>query len=105
MKQMSVEELARLREQGEAFTLLDVREPWEFQRCAIPRSLHLPMGSIPSRLEDIPRDLPVVCLCHHGARSMQVAIFLERQGFAPVYNLEGGIDAWSRRIDPTCPTY
>ncbi|HEX4918528.1 MAG TPA: rhodanese-like domain-containing protein [Limnobacter sp.] len=107
MTQLSATELAKWMNsaQSEAPLLLDVREPWEFEVAHIAGSLHLPMGSIPSALEQIPTQRPVVCVCHHGIRSQQVALFLKSRGFNPLYNLSGGIDAWSREVDPTCPTY
>jgi rhodanese-related sulfurtransferase len=89
--------------------LLDVREPWEFALAAIRidglRTLSMPMQSVPERLGELDRAQPVVCICHHGARSAQVVAFLERQGFEAVYNLAGGIDAWSMQIDPGVPRY
>jgi len=86
--------------------VLDVREDWEAQICGLPGSLHIPMRQIPSRLREIAdAQRPVVCYCHHGMRSMQVAMFLEHRGVAEVYNLVGGIDAWARQIDPSCATY
>jgi rhodanese-related sulfurtransferase len=85
--------------------LLDVREPWEIQLVALPGSLCIPMGEIPSRLSEIPASQPVICVCHHGVRSMQVAFFLEQRGIETVYNLQGGIDAWAREVDPSCATY
>jgi rhodanese-related sulfurtransferase len=89
--------------------LLDVREGWEFALAAIhvdgARTLHIPMGEIPGRLLEIGSAQPVVCICHHGARSAQVVAFLERQGYADVYNLAGGIDAWSQQVDPDVPRY
>lgn len=85
--------------------LLDVREDWEVEIAALPDSLAIPMHEIPARLDDIPRAHPVVCICHHGVRSLQVAHYLARQGFGPLFNLTGGIDAWAREVDPGCPTY
>ncbi len=89
--------------------LLDVREPWEVQRAAVPlpaaQQLHLPMASLPLRLAEIPRTQPVVCICHHGARSAQVVAFLLRQGYTSVYNLAGGIEAWATHVDPGVPRY
>jgi rhodanese-related sulfurtransferase len=85
--------------------ILDVREDWEFKLCHLPGSLHIPMREIPSRLQELDRTRPVVCLCHHGMRSMQVAMFLEHHGIDEVYNLSGGIDAWARQVDPSCATY
>lgn len=85
--------------------LLDVREPWEFETCRIKDSMPLPMRTIPARLGELDEDAPIVCICHHGARSMQVAHFLEQHGFTEVMNLTGGVDAWSRQVDPTMPRY
>jgi rhodanese-related sulfurtransferase len=85
--------------------LLDVREPWEFQTCRIEGSLSIPMQAIPERLQELDEDGPIVCICHHGARSMSVAAFLERNGFAQVINLTGGVHAWALQVDPAMPTY
>jgi rhodanese-related sulfurtransferase len=85
--------------------LLDVREPWEVAICALPGSTFIPMREIPARAGELDPARPIVCLCHHGMRSMQVAAFLEHRGFTNVSNLAGGIDAWSRDVDPGCPTY
>jgi rhodanese-related sulfurtransferase len=85
--------------------LLDVREPWEFQTCHIAGSVSMPMTGIPARLIELDEDAPVVCICHHGARSMSVAAFLERNGFTQVTNLAGGVHAWAQQVDSTMPTY
>jgi len=89
--------------------VLDVREPWEVQTASVKPDgfelLHLPMASIPSRLDEIPRDRPVACLCHHGARSAQVAHFLMNQGYTRVANIAGGIHAWSQEVDASVPVY
>jgi rhodanese-related sulfurtransferase len=85
--------------------LLDVREPWEYQRARIEGSRLVPMRELPARVAEIDDDKEVVAICHHGGRSMQVAMFLEWQGFKRVHNLMGGIDAWSRTVDPSVPTY
>ena len=85
--------------------LLDVREPWEFERCHIEGSQLLPMGEIASRAGELDSAKEVVVICHHGGRSMQVAMFLEKQGFSEVINLAGGVDAWARTVDPGMPVY
>lgn len=85
--------------------LLDVREPWEFDTCQIPGSQLMPMASIPARQEELDPETPIVCICHHGARSMQVAAFLERAGFNDVSNLTGGVHGWALQVDPGMPTY
>ena len=85
--------------------LLDVREPWEWQTARIEGAQHIPMRDIPARLGELDPDQEVVAICHHGARSQQVAMFLEKNGFAKVHNLMGGVDAWSRTVDPAVPLY
>ncbi|HJV81265.1 rhodanese-like domain-containing protein [Noviherbaspirillum sp.] len=85
--------------------LLDVREPWEFQTCHIEGSLPMPMNSVPARLQELDDDAPIVCVCHHGGRSMSVASFLERNGFTQVINLTGGVHAWAQQVDGSMPTY
>lgn len=85
--------------------LLDVREPWEYEKARIEGSRLVPMREVPARLAEIDEDSELVAICHHGGRSMQVAMFLEKQGFKRVHNLKGGIDAWSRTVDPSVPIY
>ena len=85
--------------------LLDVRENWEFETCHIEGSTLIPMNTIPGRIDDLDEDAAIVCICHHGARSMQVAAFLERNGFAHVSNLTGGIHAWAVQVDGAMPKY
>ena len=89
--------------------VLDVREPWEWQTASVRTDdaewLALPMRAVPVRLAELDPTRPVACLCHHGARSMQVASFLKHHGFDHVANLTGGIDAWSREVDPSVPRY
>jgi rhodanese-related sulfurtransferase len=88
--------------------LLDVREGWELQTAsAKPEALdllHMPMQSIPARLNELDKSRPIACLCHHGSRSMQVANFLMQHGFE-VVNVAGGIHAWSAQVDPSIPVY
>ncbi|MFM9433910.1 rhodanese-related sulfurtransferase [Janthinobacterium sp. CG_23.3] len=85
--------------------LLDVRENWEFETCRIEGSTLMPMNTIPARIDDLDEDAHIVCICHHGARSMQVAAFLERNGFAHVSNLTGGVHAWAAQVDAAMPKY
>lgn len=109
MQALSVRELAAFAEQHPRALLLDVREPWEvaLARIVVPgmEARQVPMGEIPSRLQELDPQQPVAVYCHHGVRSLQVVAFLSRQGFDVVYNLAGGIDAWSQEIDPTVPRY
>jgi rhodanese-related sulfurtransferase len=85
--------------------LLDVREPWETQICQIAGAELIPMRAVPGEVHRLDTDRPVVCICHHGHRSAHVAMFLLREGFADVYNLAGGVDAWARQVDPSMSVY
>lgn len=94
---------------GPAPLLLDVREAAECHVASVrPLGAELrqwPMHTIPARLADLNREQPIAVLCHHGGRSMQVALFLQQQGFTRLANVAGGIDAWSLQLDPTVPRY
>lgn len=101
--------LASVADQGRPL-VLDVREPRELALARItPEAgfdvLEIPMGVIPLRLPDIPGDRPIACLCHHGGRSMQVAMFLRAHGYPWVANVLGGINAWAHERDPSLGTY
>lgn len=85
--------------------LLDVREPWEYQTCRIEGSTLAPMNTIPARAQELDPETETVVICHHGARSLQVALFLERNGFSNLYNLQGGVDAWADQVEPSMPRY
>lgn len=85
--------------------LLDVRENWEFEKCHIDGSVQIPMNTIPARIDDLDENAEIVCICHHGARSLQVAAFLERNGFGQTVNLTGGIHAWALQVDGTMEKY
>lgn len=108
MQQLSAPELHE-RCAAMAPLLLDVREDWEVALAAIrpPGAAwrHIRMGEIAERFTELPAGQPIVCLCHHGVRSLQVAAFLEQRGFEQVFNLSGGIDAWSCQVDPSVARY
>ncbi|MFB6259021.1 MAG: rhodanese-like domain-containing protein [Flavobacteriales bacterium] len=104
MKEMSVHELKEKLDNGEAIKVIDVREPDEAEICTIGAEL-IPMGSIMDRVEELPRDRPLVIHCRSGKRSGKVVEKLEELGFDNTYNLEGGILAWSDEIDPSLPKY
>jgi rhodanese-related sulfurtransferase len=109
MNQLPVTEVERwIGEAGPAL-LLDVRDAWEFRLAAIrvngASTLNLPMGQIPQRLTELDPAQSILCICHHGMRSAQVVAFLERSGYDSVYNLAGGIEAWSTKVDPAVPRY
>lgn len=91
---------------GEQMTLLDVREDWEIALAPVPSAtIHIPMGELSDRIGELEPNKETVVICRSGGRSAQVADFLERQGFGKVFNLSGGILAWSRVIDPSIPQY
>ncbi len=98
---------------GHTPLVLDVREAWELQTAAIANDvaangfqvLHMPMRTVPARYLELDKHQPVACLCHHGARSMQVAMFLENNGFSQVVNIQGGIHAWASEVDARVPLY
>lgn len=89
--------------------VLDVREPHELQTASVTADgftlLTIPMGTIPARLAELDPAKPIACLCHHGARSQQVANFLHSHGFEQVVNIAGGIHAWSDERDPSIARY
>lgn len=103
--EIEVEELHAGRTDGRKIAVVDVREPWEVAICALPDSRNVPMAALPQSLNDLPHDGVLAVVCHHGARSLQAAAWLRRQGFDNAVSLRGGIDAWARRIDPTMATY
>lgn len=110
MQQLAVDQLASFcAAQTRPVTLLDVREPWEVALATLrldgTTPAFIPMGEVTRRFGEVDPSHLVVCLCHHGMRSLQVVAFLSRQGYPSVYNLAGGIDAWSTTVDPAVPRY
>lgn len=115
MQQLSGRDLLDLQAQASAGgaepgpLLLDVREPWELAIARVRleglASAHIPVNDLPGRWRELDPAQPVVCICHHGVRSAQAARFLERQGVEVVYNLAGGIAAWSDEVDAAMPRY
>ena len=105
MVSISVEALKALIDANGDIFLLDVREPWEFELCHIEGSKNIPMLEINEKMDTLDKDREFVVLCHHGMRSLQVAHFLKSAGIEKVSNLDGGIAAWSARIDPNMPQY
>ena len=106
MQQLTVSELkTRLTQPGAKPVLLDVREGWELKICALPGAVHIPMGQVPERTAELDPEQELVVVCHHGVRSLRVAHFLASRGFSKLYNLQGGVDAWAREIDPAMHTY
>jgi len=105
METITAEELKQLLDRDPNVTLLDVREPWEYDICRIPGSINIPMSEIPGRLDELDQDGATIVICHHGARSLQVAGYMEATGFDGVVNLDDGIAGWARTIDPDMPQY
>ena len=104
--EITTEAFAQQRRQPSSPLLLDVRESWEYETASLPNSLLMPMGEVSSRAHtELDPDAPIVVMCHHGARSLNVALWLRDQGFSHTQSLSGGIDAWSRTIDPEVPRY
>jgi len=102
----SVEDVKGKMDAGESFTLLDVREPWEFETARISGAKLMPMGDVPSRAhQELDPDDHIIVMCHHGVRSMNVTVWLRQQGFENAQSMRGGIDAWSRRVDEKVPKY
>jgi len=102
--EITPQEFVSRRERGEALTLLDVREPWELDIASVPGVLHIPMGEVATRVAEIDRSQQIVVICRSGRRSLEVAKYLQQNGFDAV-NLAGGVLAWSRDVDATIPTY
>ncbi|UOO81619.1 sulfurtransferase [Uruburuella testudinis] len=103
--QLSPAALQQWLAEGRPLTLLDVREDDEVAICALSGHVHIPMNLIPLRHNELPDDQPIVVYCHHGMRSLYSAMYLADAGFEEVYNLQGGIDAWSVEIDTDMPRY
>lgn len=104
-EEISAPALAALIGRGEAPVILDVREDWEVEIAALPGAIVVPLRELPERLGEVPRDRPVVTLCHHGMRSARAAGILGQAGFRTVRNLAGGIDAWAREVDSGMARY
>jgi sulfur-carrier protein adenylyltransferase/sulfurtransferase len=102
---MSVQELKRKMDACEPFELIDVRETFEYEIARIDGAKLIPLGEIAERTDELQQERPIVVHCHSGQRSAQAVRLLQLRGFANVYNLEGGIDAWSDQIDPSVPKY
>ncbi len=85
--------------------LLDVREPWEYKVAHLSDSILIPMRQLPSSLNALDPNQEIVVICHHGMRSCSVARYLEQNEYQNVINLQGGIDAWAKTVDPSMPKY
>jgi adenylyltransferase/sulfurtransferase len=102
---VTVQDLHQMQKEEANFFLLDVREPFEYQIAKIPGSTLIPLGELGERLGELPRDQKLVVHCRSGVRSGNAVGLLQQAGFTDVWNVTGGILAWSEEIDPTVPTY
>ena len=104
--EITADDLNRRLGQSQPPLLLDVREPWEVQTAALAGARLIPMGEVPARAhQELDPDQPFVVVCLHGQRSLKVALWVRNQGFEQAQSLAGGIDHWSRNIDPAVPRY
>ena len=103
--EISAGQVKALQKGGEAFMLLDVREPWEFETARIEGAKNIPMGDVPVRVQELDPEEHIVVVCHHGVRSLTVTNWLRQQGFEKTQSLRGGIDGWARTVDPKVPLY
>lgn len=105
ISQISVQQLQQRLQNHEGLLLLDVREANEYAYAHIDGSTHIPLRQLPEQVEQLEPDQDIVVICHHGVRSQQACLFLEQYGFERLFNLKGGIDAWSVHCDPTVSRY
>lgn len=103
-KEISALEASKLRDDPEVL-FVDVREADELSICSIAGAIHVPMGTIPERLGDLPKEKSLLVFCHHGMRSLRVAQYLKARGYDNVINLRGGIDAWAEFVEPEMSRY
>lgn len=105
MVNINPRELKKRLDEGNCPILIDVREDWEYEVCHLEGSRHIPMSIIQEKVTELDRAAETVVICHHGMRSLQVGYYLENIGFEKIINLDGGLDAWARTIDPEMPQY
>jgi rhodanese-related sulfurtransferase len=103
--EITAREVKERMDRGENLMLVDVREPHEYALCHIEGSVLIPMGTIPANLQKLDTDEDVICFCHHGMRSLDVANWLRTQGVKSAKSMAGGIDRWSLEVDPNVPRY
>jgi adenylyltransferase/sulfurtransferase len=102
---ITVEELKAKKDRGESVTLVDVREPHEWVISDLAGSMKIPLGTLPRRLDEIPKDAEVVVYCRTGGRSANAVQFLRERGYEKALNLAGGINRWAEVVDPAMPKY
>ena len=97
--------LAKMRRDGEPHVVLDVREAWELDICSLTDCLHIPLGQLAERVDELPKDRPIVVVCHTGRRSLTATRLLRETGVAQATNLKGGVEAWAIDVDPEMQRY
>ncbi|QQR70039.1 MAG: hypothetical protein IPI58_03980 [Alphaproteobacteria bacterium] len=102
---VTVDDLAEALRCGSPVVVVDVREPWEVEKAHLPETIHIPLVQLDERCCELPRDARIVVHCHHGGRSACAVAWLQEHGYVQVHNLLGGVDAWSRMVDPSVPRY
>jgi adenylyltransferase/sulfurtransferase len=103
--EITARELQAKRERGDPFQLVDVREPHEYRIAHLPDAVLMPLNTLPAHVHELDSSREIVLHCHHGQRSMRALEFLRQSGFRKLKNLRGGIDSWSRDVDPAVPRY
>lgn len=104
MVEITVEELKQWREENPHLCIVDVRQPDECTIVSLPNTINIPLDQLPNTFTQLPIDEKIVTLCHHGVRSLRAALWLRSQGYE-AFSVQGGIDAWSIKIDQSLPTY
>ncbi|OFW76157.1 MAG: hypothetical protein A2621_01520 [Alphaproteobacteria bacterium RIFCSPHIGHO2_01_FULL_41_14] len=102
--EISPQQLAEIFQQDPHLFMLDVREPWEVKKVSLKGAVNIPLSDLIARQTELPLERPLYVVCHHGVRSLKVALFLREQGYE-AYSLKGGIDAWARDVDPSVGFY
>lgn len=102
MQSISVHELSQ---HFKSYLLIDVREPWEWDTAHIDGAVHIPSKDLLNKISMLDCGQSIAVICHHGVRSARAAELLLQHGLAAVYNVIGGVDAWSKEIDPSVPLY
>jgi rhodanese-related sulfurtransferase len=104
-EEISPQDLKLLLDSSTELTLIDVRDDWEVELCHIEGCMHYTFAKLAVQAPSLDKTQPIVTYCHHGVRSRNAMLILRQQGFNNVASLKGGIDAWSRDVDPLVPKY
>ncbi|HVF10805.1 MAG TPA: rhodanese-like domain-containing protein, partial [Abditibacteriaceae bacterium] len=105
IEQITARQLKEMLDSGRKITILDVREPQEWDIVHFPNAKLIPLGEVPERMNELDTADEIIVHCHHGMRSARAIAFLQKMGFQKLKNLAGGIDAWAVNVDPDLPRY